>query len=96
MNPAPTQANPQWWVYMIETVSGRLYTGITTDPQRRFLEHQKNPKLGARFFRSDAAKSIVYQEQQRDRSSASKREAAIKILPRYKKLALITSSKPLP
>ncbi|MGB0447375.1 MAG: GIY-YIG nuclease family protein [Pseudomonadales bacterium] len=81
----------QWWVYMVETVSGKLYTGITTDPQRRLDEHQNNPKLGARFFRSDPAKAMVYQELQADRASASKREAAIKKLSRQAKLNLIKS-----
>ena len=82
----------QWWVYMVETVSGKLYTGITTDPQRRLDEHQNNPKLGARFFRSDPAKAMVYQELQTDRASASKREAAIKKLTRKGKLELINSA----
>ncbi|MDP6189222.1 MAG: GIY-YIG nuclease family protein [Gammaproteobacteria bacterium] len=85
----PTQ---QWWVYMVETVSGKLYTGISTDPQRRFAEHQGNPRLGARFFRSDPAKAMVYVESQSDRASACKREAAIKKLPRTAKLALISQS----
>lgn len=74
---------------MVETKSGKLYTGITTDPERRFNEHQNDPKLGARFFRSDPAKAMVYKEQQEDRSSATKREAVIKKLPRKAKLALI-------
>ncbi|HCH25204.1 MAG TPA: endonuclease [Oceanospirillaceae bacterium] len=74
---------------MVETKSGKLYTGITTDPARRFNEHQNDPKLGARFFRSDPAKAMVYQEQQEDRSSATKREALIKKLPRKAKLALL-------
>ena len=77
---------------MVETVSGKLYTGITTDPQRRLDEHQNNPKLGARFFRSDPAKAMVYQELQTDRASASKREAAIKKLTRKGKLELINSA----
>jgi len=74
---------------MVETKSGKLYTGITTDPERRFNEHQNDPKLGARFFRSDPAKAMVYKEQQDDRSSATKREAALKKLPRKAKLALV-------
>lgn len=77
---------------MVETQSGKLYTGITTDPERRFDEHQNNPKLGARFFRSDPAKAIVYREAHVDRSSALKREAAIKKLPRPAKLQLIATA----
>ena len=89
MSPSSKTSNQQWWVYMVETKSGKLYTGITTDPERRFNEHQNDPKLGARFFRSDPAKAMVYKEQQEDRSSATKREAVIKKLPRKAKLALI-------
>ena len=74
---------------MVETKSGKLYTGITTDPERRFNEHQNDPKLGARLSRSDPAKAMVYKEQQDDRSSATKREAALKKLPRKAKLALV-------
>ena len=89
MSPSSKTANQKWWVYMVETKSGKLYTGITTDPERRFNEHQNDPKLGARFFRSDPAKAMVYKEQQDDRSSATKREAEIKKLPRKAKLALV-------
>jgi putative endonuclease len=89
MSPSSKKVNQQWWVYMVETKSGKLYTGITTDPERRFNEHQNDAKLGARFFRSDPAKAMVYKEQQDDRSCATKREAAIKKLPRKAKLALI-------
>ena len=28
-----------WWLYIVETESGKLYTGITTDVNRRFNEH---------------------------------------------------------
>ncbi len=85
---AEADSNP-WWVYIVQTQGGRLYTGITTDPERRFNEHCKGGKLGARFFRSDPARSIVYREPQQNRSTASKREAAIKKLARSQKLALI-------
>lgn len=79
-----------WWVYMIETVSGKLYTGITTDVERRFAEHCSGPKnRGAKFFRSDKPKDIVYIEQCIGRSDASKREAAIKKLSRREKIGLI-------
>ena len=77
-----------WWVYMVETASGKLYTGISTDVERRFQEHQSG-KNGARFFRSDAATAIRYREACSDRSEASKREYAIKQLTRQQKWQLI-------
>ena len=83
--------NPPWWVYMVETQTGKLYTGITTDIERRFRQHCGELKGGARFFNSDAAKKIVYREGCTDRRHASQREAAIKRLHRNEKIQLIAS-----
>lgn len=77
-----------WVVYIVQTGSGTLYTGITTDAQRRFREHRSG-KRGARFFRLSPASEIVYREVQPDRATASRREAAIKKMTRSQKLALI-------
>jgi putative endonuclease len=77
-----------WFVYIVEAENGHLYTGITTDLQRRFNQHQSK-QGGARFFHTSAAKKIVFQESYPDRSSASKREAAIKKLDRKAKKVLI-------
>ncbi len=78
----------RWWVYMVRTRSGRLYTGITTDIERRFAEHRSDTRRGARFFRADPAEAVVYREAAVSRSAASRREAAIKQLPRREKLRL--------
>lgn len=80
--------NKSWFVYIVEAENGHLYTGITTDLDRRFAEHQSK-QGGARFFHTSAAKKMVYQETQPDRSAASKREAAIKKLSRKAKISLI-------
>jgi len=80
--------NKSWFVYIVEAENGHLYTGITTDLERRFSEHQSK-QGGARFFHTSAAKKMVYQETQPDRSAASKREAAIKKLSRKAKISLI-------
>ncbi|MFW5451355.1 MAG: GIY-YIG nuclease family protein [Methylophagaceae bacterium] len=77
-----------WFVYIIEAENGHFYTGITTDIERRFSEHQSK-QGGARFFHTSSAKQIVFQEPHPDRSSASKREAAIKKLSRKAKIELI-------
>jgi putative endonuclease len=77
---------------MIQASDGSLYTGITTDVDRRFNEHLKGKlagKKGAKYFQGRKPKKIVYVEAGHDRSSASKREAAIKRLRREQKLALI-------
>lgn len=77
-----------WFVYIVEAENGHYYTGITTDLTRRFSEHQ-NKQAGARFFNTSPAKKMVFNEPHPDRSSASKREAAIKKLSRKAKISLI-------
>ncbi len=76
-----------YFVYILECADKSLYTGITTDIERRLSEH-KNGK-GGHYTRARRAKKMVYTERQKDRSSASKREAEIKRWPREKKLELI-------
>jgi len=77
-----------WFVYIVETEKGVLYTGITTDVERRFSEHCDSKK-GAKFFRGHKPKKVVYRETCKDRSTASKREYEIKKMTRDKKLKLI-------
>ncbi len=78
----------RWYVYMIRASDNSLYTGITTDVQRRFEEHG-SPDKGARFFRGREPVEVVYTEIHPDRSSALKREAAIKNLSRDQKVELV-------
>jgi putative endonuclease len=78
-------------VYLLECADGSLYTGITTDLERRFAEHQQG--IGSRFTRAKGAVRIAYSEEQSSRSAALKREAEIKKWPREKKLALAASGK---
>jgi len=74
-------------VYILECADGSLYTGITTDVERRFAEHKAG--TGGHYTRSRVVKKVVYTEKQSDRSSASKREAEIKRLSRAQKFLLI-------
>lgn len=76
-----------WFVYMIRCRSGKIYTGVTTNIERRWREHSGG-KLGAKYTRADPPEALVYCESQPDRSHALKREAAIKKLPRKAKLVL--------
>lgn len=80
---------PTWWVYMVETEKGKLYTGITTDLARRLRQHKGELKGGAKFFASDRALEIRFKKKCKDRSSASKLEAQIKGLKREEKLKLL-------
>ncbi|UTF60527.1 GIY-YIG nuclease family protein [Gilvimarinus sp. DA14] len=80
---------------MIECENGQLYTGITTDVERRWREHCLG-RTGARFFRTSAPRKLCRLESHPDRSSASKREAAIKKLNRQQKLQLLSTASPVP
>ena len=77
-----------WTVYIIQASDETLYTGISTDPERRFAEHADSPR-GARYFGGREPMRIVFREDGHDRSSASRREAEIKRLSRAQKLGLI-------
>lgn len=89
-----------WYVYMIETDKGQLYTGISTDVARRFSEHlacfQKEPKAqakkGAKYFRTQRPSKIVFEQALTSRALATQRERAIKAMSRQQKLTLISFS----
>lgn len=76
-----------WQVYIILCTDDTLYTGISVNVERRY--HQHANKQGAKYFRGRQPKQLVYVEIGHDRSSASKREVAIKKLPRLEKLQLL-------
>ena len=76
---------------MLQCSDGSLYTGITTDVERRLKQHNGDSPQGAKFTRARRPVRLVYSEQQPDRSLASKREIAIKAMNRKQKLALIRS-----
>ena len=78
-----------YFVYIIECGDESFYTGMTTNVERRFLEHKS--KTGGHYTSSKKVVRVVYTEQHPDRSSALKREAEIKSWPRQKKLELIQS-----
>jgi putative endonuclease len=65
-----------------------LYTGITTDLERRLAEHKEGYK-GAKFFSLSRPEKIVFQESHPNRASATKRESEIKKMSREEKLGLI-------
>ncbi|OQW71811.1 MAG: endonuclease [Proteobacteria bacterium ST_bin11] len=78
-----------WSVYIIECDDGSFYTGISTDVHRRFLQHGAGQ--GAKYFRARRPLKVIYAESGHTRSSASRREAAIKTLSRVEKMELIVS-----
>jgi len=77
-----------WHVYMVECADKTLYSGITTDLERRIAEHNDSVK-GSKYTRAKRPVTLVYSEQLPDRSTASKREYELKQLSREEKLALV-------
>ena len=77
-----------YFVYILECSDNSLYTGITTNINKRIDEHNNSPK-GAKYTKARRPVKLVYQEASKDRSTASKREYAIKKLTKTKKLELI-------
>ena len=78
-----------WHVYIIRCSDQSLYTGITTDIERRYRQHLEG--TGARYFWGRKPRRMVYVETGHTRSSAAKREYEIKSLTRVQKDNLIRS-----
>jgi putative endonuclease len=77
----------RFYCYILECSDGTLYTGWSSDPEKRLRQHNRGS--GARYTRSRRPVRLVYVEELPDKSAALKRERAIKALARLKKLKLI-------
>ena len=77
----------RWFVYVLLCNDGSLYTGVTTNVQRRFAAHQA--KRGAKYTRSHGVKKILFTQRFNGRSKASIRESEIKALTRSQKVQLL-------
>jgi putative endonuclease len=78
-----------WYVYLVRAANGSLYCGISDDPQRRFVAHQKGQ--GARYFKTSPAQALVYVEQWPDKGEALRQERLVKKLRKSAKEALVAS-----
>jgi putative endonuclease len=81
-----------WFLYIVECSDGSYYTGITTDIDRRILEHNYSDSSGSKYTRSRRPVKLVYKKPCKDRSAASKEEYAIKRKSRKEKIKLISES----
>jgi predicted GIY-YIG superfamily endonuclease len=79
-----------WLVYILRCSDDSLYTGVTTDVKRRSEQH--NAGTASRYTRSRLPVRVEYQEPHATRSSASKRECAIKAMARLEKESLMRRS----
>ncbi|MEQ9970243.1 GIY-YIG nuclease family protein [Pectobacterium carotovorum] len=79
--------NPHWYLYILRTVAGTLYTGITTDVSRRLNQHQTGK--GAKALRGKGELTLVFHCLVGDRSDALKLEYRIKQLSKNQKERLV-------
>ena len=77
----------QWYLYILRCRDNTLYTGITTDVEKRLEAHRSGK--GAKYTRGRAPLELVYQESCGSHSNALKREAEIKKLPRTAQETLV-------
>lgn len=82
-------SNSVWFLYLIRCGDGSLYTGIATDVDRRFEEHESQGPKGAKYTRGRLPLELVYRREIGNRSEATKEEMRVKALSRKQKLALI-------
>ncbi len=76
-----------WYCYLLECADGTLYAGITNDLARRVAAH--NAGVASKYTRARLPVRLAYAENHPDRAAASRRELALKRLPRAAKLGLI-------
>ena len=84
--PMPKPSAKPWFVYMLRCSNACLYTGITTDVQRRLEVH--NSGKGSAYVRAHRPAKLVAFTASDNRSAASSLEYSVKSLSRVKKLAL--------
>lgn len=78
-----------WHLYILRCKDGSLYTGITTDVEKRLEAHRSGK--GAKYTRGRGPLELVYREECGSHSDALKRELAVKALTREQKQAMIAS-----
>jgi len=90
-DPSPPDDETGHFVYVVECADGTLYTGYTTDVERRVAEH--NAGTGARYTRGRTPVEVVHTERYDSQSAAMSREYAIKQLRRPQKERLVAGDK---
>ena len=79
----------RYWVYILSCSDGSLYTGATTDVERRILRHSAG--RASKYTRSRLPVTLAYLEEAASKGQALRRESAIKRLSRAQKLLLCRS-----
>ena len=80
-----------WYVYLVRTRLGTLYTGVAIDVARRLSEHESSGRLGAKYLRAKGPFSLAYQVKIGDKATAFSVERRIKKLPKEAKEEIVRS-----
>lgn len=81
-----------YFTYILHCSDDTFYTGITTDLERRLLEHNTDDKKWAKYTKNRRPVTLIYSEIFQNRSEASKREYEIKKMKREEKNTLISKN----
>jgi putative endonuclease len=89
---AENEEATQWSLYLVRTAQGNLYTGVTTDVQRRFVEHENSDRKnkGAKALRGKGPLKLAFKIVVGNRSDALKLEYRVKQLSRADKEQLLS------
>lgn len=82
-----------WFIYMIRCQHGELYTGISTDVERRLKEHLQQKKKGAKYLRGKAPLMLVFKQSIGSKSTAQRIEFALKKLTKLQKESIVKKGK---
>ena len=89
-----TAASPAiWYLYVIRTVTGALYAGITTNVKRRYQEHVACGPKAARFLQANPPRELVFKRRVGSRPLALKVEYWFKQLSKKRKEAIVLAGK---
>ncbi|MBP9693974.1 MAG: GIY-YIG nuclease family protein [Alphaproteobacteria bacterium] len=80
---------PIWYVYIIRGNDNSLYTGVSINVERRFLEHQSQGKKCAKYLRGKAPLRLVFQQKMPNKTAAYQLEYQIKQMSKADKEKLI-------
>ncbi|UCM61113.1 GIY-YIG nuclease family protein [Aeromonas hydrophila] len=86
--PGAEPAASHWFIYMVRTASGLLYTGISTDPLRRLRQHQSGK--GSRALRGKGPLTLAWQQAVGEKGVALRLEYRLKQQSKAFKEQLIT------
>ncbi|HWR68026.1 MAG TPA: GIY-YIG nuclease family protein [Desulfomonilia bacterium] len=80
-----------WHLYVVRTVDGSLYAGISTDVERRYREHLSQGRESARYLRARKPLCLAFSRAIGDRPLALRVEHHFKRLAKRKKERIVAS-----